>query len=207
MSIDTLVFDLGGVILPLNLDKWRKDFESVHPEAFNEIYPRLAKEDFFDLYEAGKIEDEPFLQRLEAELGASREDTERAWNGLFEPILPSSLEYLQELRSRYRLLLLSNTNVAHYRWIRAHLEELGFAEYGGVFETQFLSFELLCRKPEKEIFDKVRGLGGLQDGRFVFIEDTPENLDGAEAAGWQVIRYPRNAPLAETLPTYLENLD
>lgn len=65
-------------------------------------------------------------------------------------------------------------------------EREGFLDH---FDHVTFSFELGCVKPQREIYeDAIRGAGvAAQDA--LFIDDRPENIEGAEAAGLNAVLY------------------
>ncbi|MFT7589863.1 MAG: FMN phosphatase YigB (HAD superfamily) [Limisphaerales bacterium] len=204
MALDTIVFDLGGVIIPLDRQKCEASFRTLYQNNkgkdkadadFDAKYLQKWESGFFDLYERGGMSSADFTEGLDNWLGCGAQAIIDAWNSLFGNIPVKHLEILKALSSNYTLCLLSNTNAIHMDWIRAHLTELGFPDFGAVFKTQYLSYELKLRKPDVAIYKAVQQKMGLESKQFVFIEDTAENLEGAQKAGWKVLAHPFNSPL------------
>jgi len=65
----------------------------------------------------------------------------------------------------------------------------GDAAFMAHFDHTTMSFELGVVKPQREIYEyAVSGLG-VEPGEALFIDDRPENVEGARAAGLQACRY------------------
>lgn len=201
----TLVFDLGGVILPLDMSLWKTAFDNFKPGLYEAAW--TSNKDFFDDFERGKYSNEHFMEVLRKDTGAQNDDLLQAWNALFLQIPEDNLKLLQELKSSYNLFLLSNTNALHYDFILNHLSELGFPNYGDVFEHQFLSYEIGMRKPDQEIYQHVQSELGLSSSDFVFIEDTEENQQAAREAGWRVHTHVRNSNLRQSMQALLTSIE
>ena len=60
-----------------------------------------------------------------------------------------------------------------------------FAEFKGFFKGFYLSYEMLKRKPDIEIYEQLLEQEGLRPEETLFIDDTKENTDSAELLGIQ----------------------
>lgn len=88
-------------------------------------------------------------------------------------------DILQQLRSRYRLALVSNFD--HAPTARGILETHGIAE---LFEVSLISDDFGRRKPHRSIFDAACAAVGVTPGDAWFIGDNPkEDIAGALSAG------------------------
>jgi putative hydrolase of the HAD superfamily len=205
-----LVFDLGGVILPLNRPRAEAAFQDLARAAaarnlpFAQAYAALLDDGFFDQFEKGQHSGQQFLNVLVRESGADESEVREVWHSILEPLPPENLRTLAQLAQKYPLYLLSNTNVLHMDWIFAHLErDHGLSRFGGLFEQLFLSYELGTRKPEPGIYRQVALQTGLPPGDLLFVDDHPDNVDAALAAGWQALLHPANALLESTANRWL----
>jgi FMN phosphatase YigB (HAD superfamily) len=88
------------------------------------------------------------------------------------------------LRPRYRLLLGSNTNELHARQFRRQ-----FADTLRHFDALVLSHEIGVRKPAAAFFQHCTSLAGCAQEQCLFIDDSPANVEGARACGWQGLVY------------------
>ena len=101
------------------------------------------------------------------------EHFERWPTGLY----PGALELLTELRGRFRLGCLSNSNALH--WPR-FLSEM---QLGNAFDHCFASHELGLLKPDREVFEVVLDTLGCAPERVLFLDDNAPNVEGARASG------------------------
>jgi putative hydrolase of the HAD superfamily len=79
--------------------------------------------------------------------------------------------------------LLSNTNHLHYEFIRKNFAFPRFIR-GAV-----LSFRLGLRKPGAGIYKAALRRARVRAPQALFIDDMPENVEGARAVGMRAIRY------------------
>jgi len=101
---------------------------------------------------------------------------------LFDDVLPA----LRELRPRFRLALLTNTQSFGLDFIR----ETGLA---GVFDVTCYSFECSYLKPDPRIFQWTADRLGLGPERLTMVGDNLEkDVLAAEAAGWRGILIKRS---------------
>lgn len=189
-GIKHIIFDLGGVLINLDYKLTEKAFESLGLTDFNNIYSQLKQETLFDDWEKGKIEKETFLAGIRAAAGIhlTNEQITKAWNAMLLDFPLRRLQILQQLRLHYDLFLLSNTNEMHEEafndiLFRAH----GIPNIGVFFDKAYLSHRVGMRKPDAEIFRRVLDDNGLKPEHTLFIDDTPQHIEGAKVLGIQTI--------------------
>ena len=114
--IRTIIFDLGGVVLPINPDNTVKEFEKLGLKNFNKIYTLKKQEHFFDEFEKGKISAIAFRNEIKKHYTKTVTDDQIdfAWNALIGELTPERFSFLAELKTKYNLFLLSNTNIIHH---------------------------------------------------------------------------------------------
>src|SRR5262249_55164163 len=88
------------------------------------------------------------------------------------------------LKSRYRLLLGSNTNELHTRQFRRQFEQA--LQH---FDALVFSHEIGARKPVQAFFEHCQRHAGCSPKACLFIDDMPANVSGAEAWGWNAFVY------------------
>jgi glucose-1-phosphatase len=189
-GIKNIIFDLGGVLLNLNYDHTRRGFEQLGLENFDAIYSQAQQQQLFDLYETGKAADNEFIHAMKTFLpaGTSDEKIVEAWNAMLLDLPVERLKLLQELKGRYRIFLLSNTNEIH---IRA-FEKIIHAQHGlqgleALFEQTYYSSRIGLRKPNVEIFEHVLSQNKLDKQETVFFDDSIQHIEGASGVGIKAI--------------------
>lgn len=147
---------------------------------------------FLDL-EDGTKDKEEFNEALRAMTGRNIPDKAiaSAWLAIVERVDPNKLLYLEELRKKYRLYLLSNINPHVFEWA----ETPAFSELGQpihhYFDKMFASYQLKMTKPSREIFEHVLRTAGIKAEETLFVDDGAKNVATAESMGFHVYQ-PQN---------------
>ena len=91
---------------------------------------------------------------------------------------PDAHDVLKTLRASRRLALISNFE--HPSHVYVILARFGLV---GLFDTIIVSGDVGVEKPDPRIFDLALGRTGLQAREVVYVGDSPEDVEGALAAG------------------------
>lgn len=188
-KIDAIVFDLGGVIIDLYEERTYQAFAALAEIPLEEMKRLAAKEEFFQLYEIGEIDDPTFRAHLRGlmEFKGVEPLIDEAWNAMLGPIPKERLELLEVLRDKFKLFVMSNTNEIHVkRFLRIanHVSPgKGFYEY---FDKVYLSNEVGERKPNPGAWQVILDEQPIKASRTLFIDDKLENIQAAQALGLQV---------------------
>ena len=116
--IKNIIFDFGGVLTLLTPHEALKRFKALGVENPEEHLNPYCQQGAFFRFENGDISAEQFC----AELGEickreiSIEEAAHAWRGFIASVHEDYLDYLQQIRTRYRLGVLSNTNPFIQGW-------------------------------------------------------------------------------------------
>jgi putative hydrolase of the HAD superfamily len=157
---------------------------------FDEIYSQLAQTELFDRFETGHISSFHFINRILDQLpqGHNGNSVVHAWNAMIGDFPKERLDWLTEVGKKYRIFLLSNTNLLHMDTVRRSLEKtVGHQRLEDYFEKVYLSCEMGMRKPDPGIFTRVCEEQGLDPATTLFIDDTPQHVEGAKKAGLKAI--------------------
>ncbi|MFC2115565.1 HAD family hydrolase [Bacteroidota bacterium] len=185
-GIRNIILDLGGVILELDVNSTIRAFHKLGFPPLQSSEMILSKHPFFLDFEIGEISGEEFIDRV---IGISsnhvtREKTIHAWNAMIQGFQKDSIKLLLELRRKYRLFLLSNTNAIHEVHYNSQLaQDHGIANLDEIFEKVYYSHKLKMRKPNLSIFKHVLSDSGLSPTQSLFIDDTLVNIDAAHSLG------------------------
>jgi len=182
MAIKNIIFDLGAVVLNLDQEKTLRAFRRLGAD-LDELNHESSL--FID-YEVGKIDTEFFLHSLMSRLkgNASKEQLIDAWNAMLLDLPSKRIELLRQIKKKYRLFLLSNTNNLH---IEAVYKEHGKEIFEELFEKIYLSHEIGLRKPNVECYHYVLKDAGIKGSESVFVDDNRANIKGADEAGINTI--------------------
>ncbi|MCU0432219.1 MAG: HAD family phosphatase [Bacteroidia bacterium] len=188
--IRNLIFDLGGVILNLDFQATADAFRALGMTNFDELYTQAKQTGIFDEFDKGHISPAQFRTELRKHLPPHTSDQaiDHAWNAMLLNLPPERLELLRELRGKYKLYLLSNTNEIHVEAFSAYLQHtFGFADFTGYFDQWYYSCRMGMRKPDEEIFLKVLNDHRLNASETIFIDDSKQHVEGAARTGIHAI--------------------
>jgi len=184
-NIKNIIFDLGGVIVNLDRNRCMENFKQLGFHNIEELIDPFEQEGIFMLLEKGAITAKKFRSRVRKQLNISLSDDQidDAWNSFLVDFPSYKLDKLLELRSQYKLYLLSNTNEIHWKWCLRN----GFSYKGNnendFFEKIFLSYEMHKTKPGSEIFQEVLNETDIIPNETLFIDDSSANCETAEILG------------------------
>ncbi|MDL2247593.1 HAD family phosphatase [Bacteroides sp. OttesenSCG-928-J23] len=180
-----IIFDLGGVLVNLDRDRCVKNFKELGFANIEEMISSYHQDGIFLQLEQGLITAEEFRQKVRHEITrpATDEQIDAAWNSLLADTPTYRLDLLLELRKKYTLYLLSNTNEIHWQWCLENVFAYKGHTIDNFFEATFLSFRLHKTKPSPGIFQAVINESTLIPEETFFIDDSTANCETAEILG------------------------
>jgi len=189
-KIENIIFDLGGVLLDIDYNLTRTAFEKLGVVNFDEMYSQANADKLFQKLETGAVTEEEFYKELNRSTGLrlSSKEIKEAWNAMLLSFREESLQFLDEVRERYKIFLLSNTNNIHlvsfYEIYHRKERKKSFEQY---FNKAYYSFEIGLRKPDVDCYEWVLNDLQAEPRKTLFIDDSIKNIEGAEKAGLQTI--------------------
>lgn len=188
-NVKNILFDFGGVIVNLNKQNAINRFKEIGLSNIEDYLNEFRQSGIFLEYEEGKLNAEQFyteFRKLAGNDNISGEDIDSAWMAFLLDIPDYKFELLKELRKKYNVYLLSNTNPSIAKW--AHTSD--FSPEGlpidAYFDKCYLSFEVGCAKPDKEIYEYIIKDSGIKPEETLFFDDGKANIEAASALGFQV---------------------
>ncbi len=186
-NISTLIFDFGGVIVNLDLPQCIQNLKNLGLGDVEKYLSNFGQSDFFLQWERGELNIEQFrneTRKLTNNILTDKQ-IDDAWCSFLTDIPAEKIEVLKQLRNKYKLLLLSNTNPLHIQ-VSAAGE---FAKYGGTmndfFDKCYLSYEMGLVKPNADIFEALLKDAGVSAEECLFIDDGQKNIETASKLGIQ----------------------
>jgi len=184
-EVKNIVFDLGGVLLDIDPERTVQAFEVLG--LTNVIKPGGwgYKQPVFLQMEEGKLSDDEFRNGVRELFPAPVSDAEidQAWCAMLIDFPADRVALLRQLQSKYNLYLFSNTNNIHVNYFHQLFhQKFGFS-LSDLFVKDYYSNEINSRKPALESFQFVLNDAGLKPHETLFIDDSKENVAGAEQAG------------------------
>jgi FMN phosphatase YigB (HAD superfamily) len=181
--IKNCIFDFGGVLYKIDPARSVRSFialsdrkEQFKPAEFENVLSKPG----FQLYESGKISSAEFRDFIRKELAVSADDPiiDRAWNLTLIEKYDFADRIIEEIKSAFNLVLLSNTNEIHYNFFEPQCRDL-FSN----FNRCFFSHQLKTRKPESEIFERILETMNYEAEETMFIDDSIINIEAASKLG------------------------
>jgi putative hydrolase of the HAD superfamily len=183
--IKNIVFDFGGVIVNFSREAAVKKFEEIGVANANELLDAYHQKGAFLQVEDGTINAEEFRIILSELAGKelTYEQVKEGWLGFMLDVPQYRLEYLLELRKKYKLYILSNTNPYVMSWARSNDFTIAERPLDDYFDKIYTSYELKAVKPGKTIFELMIKDADMLPGETLFVDDGPANIKMAKELG------------------------
>lgn len=193
--INTVVFDLGGVLIDLNVPRCVANFKrlmgednvrnvlGIDDEGEGVVAVSAATLQLMHDYEYGNITTDTFLATLVDYCypGTTADQVCAAWMSMLADLPQAKLDYIASLRKAgYRTILLSNSNQMHWDPI---FEQFHLDRY---FDRIFASHLLHMGKPSQQIFEHVEREAQIDSAHTIYVDDLEKNRAAGERfLGWK----------------------
>ncbi len=188
-----IVFDLGKVIVPFDLQRGYAALQPYCAYPVEEIPQRLRGTDLVRRFESGQVSSAAFVEELSKLLGfkVGYDEFCGLWSSIFLPetLVPESL--VEALHRRYRVILLSNTNEIHFSMVRDKYPILKH------FDGFVLSYEVGAMKPDPRIYREMVRHAQSAPEEIFYTDDIPAYVEAAKALGVDAVVF-ESAPQIET---------
>ena len=196
-----VLLDFGNVIININPELTIEAFSEISGNSVERIRQKITNSQLFRRYESGMFDDDEFREIVRQTIGYpfSDQEIDWAWNRLLLDVPNKRVELLLELKGRYPLYLLSNTNNIHIKASNQIFQSRhGISSIEILFDKLFLSYEMGLWKPDEEIYLKVLEEIGMPATDVLFIDDNELNIQSAKEIGFQTILHdPQSRDLTE----------
>ena len=189
-DIKNIIFDLGGVILNLDIPATSRAFVALanhHPHKLEGLKTDLT----YLKLEVGDCSVKEFCEAVRQYYSVAPMDEQiiAAWNAMVQDIPVERLDFLLALKKKYRTFLFSNTNAIHLEYYNAYLlRNYGMPDLSPCFEKVYYSHLMRLRKPEPASFLYILEDSGLVPEETLFVDDTAENIEAARNLHMQGIQ-------------------
>jgi epoxide hydrolase-like predicted phosphatase len=185
MTIEAIIWDLGGVLLRTNdrkprtglAEELKLSYEELDRLVFNSPSARQASR--------GEITAAEHWQNMCKLLSwpekRVQELQDRFWGG--DGLDETLIEFIQSLKPSYTLALLSNN------WSDLRLALVNEWQIAELFKEIIISAEVGLVKPDARIYQLTQEKLGIAPKRILLIDDFIENVQAAREAGWQAIQF------------------
>lgn len=192
-GIKTIIFDLGGVIIDLDRDNAVRIFSQLGVSNAEEMFNAYHQEGIFQQLEEGSISREDFYREFRKLVGKDlpHKEIDTGWLGFVGGVQSYKLDMLEDLRKKYTLYLLSNTNPIVMEWACSPLFSDKGKPLNDYFDKLYLSYRIGCMKPKKAIFEYVIQDSKINPEETLFIDDGATNCEVAKLFGFRTFT-PKN---------------
>ena len=191
INFSCLILDLGGVLLDIDYHSTKIAFESLGLQDFSNLYHQFQQNELFDRFECGEISAQRFINDLLPHLptGTSANSLVKAWNAMLGDFDPDKLHFMDQIKQQVPVALLSNTNELHFAEVLRSWKKHRGEEMEVFFHEMFISHLIGKRKPNTDTFTWVCSQLKFAPEQVLFIDDSPQHIEGALAAGLQAKLY------------------
>lgn len=189
--IKAIIFDMGGVLVDLDIEDCKKVFkETLGYNDIDQIIDACHQKGIYGDLEEGTLSAEEFRSIVLAgsRPGSTPEMVDEAMSHILVGIQPYKVQMLKKLAQEYDLYMLSNNNAICLPYSRAMFAEAGIP-LEDIFKKCFFSFEMKALKPSAAFYKAVVEQIGLPEEEMFFIDDSQRNVDGSIAAGLPAVYY------------------
>jgi putative hydrolase of the HAD superfamily len=202
-NVNTIIFDLGEVIIDLDAPRVIEAFEQRSGNRSSNIKEMLVTSSLLHKFETGKMEEIDFADEVMKllEMNLTFQEFELIWNYMLKGIPKARLELLDNLRQNHQILILSNTNSIHQRKFDQMIDDLtGKGSMSALVDKAHYSHDLGYRKPEKKIYELLIDEHHLTPQKTMFLDDRADNIEAAGSLGIQAIQIKNPDQLFDVFP-------
>ena len=206
--IKALVFDMGGVLFDLDLNKGIKEFrEKTGYESIKEAFDPYHPKGIVGEMESGRISADEFLQICvsHSRPGTTPDTVRECFLSIVGDLEPEKAALIKELHGKYDLYLLSNNNPLALKYCGDMMEAAGIA-IESTFKKAFISCQMHVSKPQPQIFQRAICEIGCPPEQILFIDDSIVNVNAAIAEGMNAVQYIQGSDLRALVEAELRKL-
>jgi putative hydrolase of the HAD superfamily len=177
-AMKIFLFDIGNVLVDFDFQVFKDRIVADSGRPLDALSPRDIE--MHDAAEKGWIADQQWVDYLNESKGLSWtvDDLTGLWQEMFTVNPVGRKLFLGSIAHGLPVYTLSNIAKHHIDAIERN--------WPGFFDGAtglFLSYQMGCRKPEPEIYFQTLEKLGVEGKQCLFIDDRPENIEAARAAG------------------------
>lgn len=192
-----LYFDLGNVLLFFDHHLAARQLAALTDWSAERVYEFLFVGDLNERCDAGRVDAAEFCRLYREATGCSADDEAilDAARRIFRVNPPMKAILCQLQAAGHRVGMLSNTCDMHYDYFA----DGRYRPIPEIFDAVVLSYRLKLVKPGREIYLKATEMAGVEPQEIFYVDDKPENVDGALQAGWDAVQFTTPAAYAADL--------
>jgi 2-haloacid dehalogenase len=196
-GINTVIFDLGGVLIDWNPKYVFDDKYFDSEEKRKYFFDNICTSDWNEEQDAGRsiVEATQVLVGQFPEWESSIRDYYGRWTDMLKAAIPETVEILRQLKEsgKFKLYALTNWQVG--------LFDIALVRYNFLhwFDGRVVSGEEKTRKPFPEFYQRLLDRYDVNLAEALFIDDNLRNVKAAEALGIKGIHFQSSSQLRDQL--------
>jgi 2-haloacid dehalogenase len=196
-KINTIIFDLGGVLIDWNPLYVFNDTYFDSEEKRQHFFNNICTNDWNEEQDAGRsiVEATQILVNEHPEWEQSIRDFYGRWTDMLKAPIPATVELFRRLKAsgRYKIYALTNWQVG--------LFDIALVRYNFLhwFDGRVVSGEEKTRKPFPEFYQRLLNRYHVNPQEALFIDDNLRNVKAAEELGIRSIHFKSPGQLEEAL--------
>ena len=204
-NIKTIIFDLGAVILNISYKNTIDAFAKLGIPNSESFYSKQVQTDLFNQIETGKISEKKFFLELQKKTSkTSITELKDAWNAMLLDLPKKRIDLLKRIKPHYSIFLLSNTNSIHISELKKKLGKKTYYNFYNLFNKVYYSHKIGFRKPSQQAFKIILEENKLYAHECLFIDDSPQHVQGAKKLGIKTHHLQENEELTTLFPHIIQ---
>lgn len=180
------LFDLGNTLIKLAYERVLAKICDQGSVSRDQLVDILERPGGYRDMERGAATFQEFHEFLELRAGfrGNLDELRQIWSDFFDGPIEGMEELLEQLRPRYRIAFLSNSNEIH--------AEIIPRRFAGLFRKDdrfVMSHRFHVAKPDPEIFRRALEVIGALPAHVVFVDDLLENVIAARGVGLRAFQF------------------
>lgn len=192
--VKVIIFDLGNTLIKFDHNISAKKIANLFHLDSGKVRSLFFDSEITRSFEKGAISPKVFHSRITGFLNIKLpfKDFVSIWNDIFWED-KEACGIARQLKSEYRLFLLSNVNRLHFDYIENKFDIIK------IFDEVILSFAIGAMKPEIKIFDDAVKRAGGDKTAVLYIDDREDLIQEARKFGIESIKFEGAEKLREEL--------
>ncbi|MDQ3283358.1 MAG: HAD family phosphatase [Acidobacteriota bacterium] len=180
------LFDLGNTLIKLAYERVLENIRRSADVTRDQLIDILEAPGSYRDMERGAVSFSEFYQFLREQSGyrGSLRDFQKIWSDFFDGTVPGAEDFVERVRTKYRVAFLSNSNEVHAELIPKKFPSLFRKDDRFIF-----SYRFKVAKPDPEIFRRACEILGTLPAHVVFVDDLLENVLAARAVGMTAYQF------------------
>lgn len=198
--IKAIFFDLGNVIIKFDPEVLVKGYAPYSKLDKPNLIDYVLESDNINRYMEGKMTSSQFYTKTKRlfKLDIKYSDFFNIWNSIFfgYPEMEDILKRIKKNNPELKLVLISNTNEAHYEYLEK--------EYGilGVFDKIILSHEVGLQKPHPDIFKEALDYAQCLPKDVFYTDDRLDLIEAARVLGIRAYQFTTHEKFLEDISKF-----